>query len=241
MINLGKYILLVSAYFISTYAYSAVTPNHEIRNAIEISIGSIGTEIDQNAVRQFRKAIGSAVTRNIVDKFMIYGYGIEGGFSGCVETSPNVFPAKAFARLIKELRDIHPKAGTVVSIKRVRDCADLSAANKPVTVQVAKSDGSMSCDADNGISLADMQKTLGAIAVFSAQKLSDGLMRPAVCGMTTGLFNVFEIAEDDLDQALASGFNPWSEIVGSLDNPLVQSPQAKVAAAIVRYQCMVVG
>ncbi len=76
-------------------------------------------------------------------------------------------------------------------------------------VKVSKSDGSLQCNQGKKIPLADMQKDLGTIQVFSSQNLNDGLMRIQKCGSPTGLHNVYEIDKKDLEAALAAGFKEW--------------------------------
>jgi hypothetical protein len=200
-------------FFANTTVFSASLPIIENRHAVEISIGSIGTGIDTKAYLNLRKVIGNAITNSIIDKFVIYGYGIEGGFSGCVEDRPSsAIPSTAFNQFLTQLNAIHPKSGTTYSLHRIKTCPALPVmAIKPATVQVAKFDGSISCGI-SGKSLAEMQKQLGVIPVYSAKKLSDGLLRIAVCGIETGLFNVYEIAKTDLAKAKALGFTDWSQI-----------------------------
>jgi hypothetical protein len=71
----------------SSAAFSATEPPAEDRHAIEISIGGNGSGVDMAAYRKLRSLIGNAVGNGVIDKFVIYGYGREGGFSGCVEAA----------------------------------------------------------------------------------------------------------------------------------------------------------
>jgi hypothetical protein len=198
----------------SSAAFSATEPPTEDRHAVEISIGGNGSGVDMAAYRKLRSLIGNAVGNSVIDKFVIYGYGREGGFSGCVEDRPNgAAPSPTFEKFVKKLNAIHPNPDTSYSVDRVKTCPALPVvADKPATVKVAKSDGSIACEPGSGTALSDMQKELGDIAVYSATKISDGLMHPAVCGIPTGQYNVYEIAETDLDRAIALGFTEWMEI-----------------------------
>ena len=76
-------------------------------------------------------------------------------------------------------------------------------------VYVYKADGSLQCGQGQKIPLQDMSKELLPIRIFSAESKNDGLMRIQVCGHPTGYCNVYEIVEDDLDQALKLGFKKW--------------------------------
>ena len=76
-------------------------------------------------------------------------------------------------------------------------------------VLVYKYDGSLQCGAGKVISLAEMQKDLGGIKVFSRKRKQDGLMHIQVCGAATGSANVYEILSSDLKKAKAKGFQLW--------------------------------
>ena len=203
------YLLLwITGLLVSSALYAKPAQVVETRHAIEISIGGIGPGVDVVAYKQLRRLIGNAVANSVIDKFVIYGYGREGGFFACVEDRPsNQPPSKAFEKFVKQLNSIKPDPSTsFYSISRVPTCLPL--AIQPDTVRVAKSDGSLQCE-NNGMSLVDMQQQLSGINVYAASKESDGLMRPAVCGGGTGIFNVYDIAIADLQQALDWGFVEW--------------------------------
>ncbi len=74
---------------------------------------------------------------------------------------------------------------------------------------VYKVDGSLQCYSEPGTSLAEMAEELKGIEVFSQVKKPDGMMRPQVCGMPTGMSNVYEIAAKDLAEAEKRGFRLW--------------------------------
>ena len=76
------------------------------------------------------------------------------------------------------------------------------------TVRVAKPDGSLQCQG-KGVDVETMQKELKDISVISSASLSDGRLRIQLCGKPTGQFNVYEIEERDLQEALKLGFKEW--------------------------------
>lgn len=77
-------------------------------------------------------------------------------------------------------------------------------------VEVYRPDGSVQCEPGGAIPLARMRETLTdvGIVVHAERKADDGLMRPAVCGASTGAINVYSIDADQLDAAIAQGFRP---------------------------------
>ncbi|MFN7728055.1 MAG: hypothetical protein ACK5P7_02745 [Bdellovibrio sp.] len=77
-------------------------------------------------------------------------------------------------------------------------------------VRIFKPDGSLQCGQGKAIPLAQMQKQLGSIKVFSAVNKMDGLMHIQACGTPTGQSNVYEIDRADLDEAKKLGFREWT-------------------------------
>jgi hypothetical protein len=78
-------------------------------------------------------------------------------------------------------------------------------------IKVAKEDGTLQCSRGKLIALADMQKDLKEITVFSSSNQNDGMMRIQVCGSPTGNYNVYEILEADLEKAKSFGFKLWNK------------------------------
>jgi PBP1b-binding outer membrane lipoprotein LpoB len=76
-------------------------------------------------------------------------------------------------------------------------------------IKVAKPDGTLQCSQGKEISIADMQKDLKAILVFSSANQTDGMIRIQMCGTPTGHHNVYEILESDLAEAIKYGFSVW--------------------------------
>jgi hypothetical protein len=77
-------------------------------------------------------------------------------------------------------------------------------------VKVFKADGTLQCGQGKLIPLADMQKQLKGIKVYSSANKNDGMMRIQVCGSPTGNSNVYEIDRKDLEAALKNGFKEWT-------------------------------
>lgn len=77
-------------------------------------------------------------------------------------------------------------------------------------VKVYKYDGSLQCGMGKTIPLAEMQKELQGIHVYSSKNQNDGLMRTQVCGSATGHANVYEIDRADLSEAKKRGFKEWT-------------------------------
>ena len=78
-------------------------------------------------------------------------------------------------------------------------------------VKIYKPDGSLQCNQGKAISLKDMEADLKDLKIVSSVKIHDGLMRIQVCGQPTGMSNVFEISEGDLDKAKGLGFKVWKK------------------------------
>ena len=76
-------------------------------------------------------------------------------------------------------------------------------------VFIYKPDGSLQCGMGSKIELGEMKKELGEITVFSSENKHDGMMRIQVCGQPTGLSNVYEIDQGDLEKAFKQGFKKW--------------------------------
>jgi hypothetical protein len=239
--NLIRFVVFTTALLVSVTAFSAILPvvkpaksaipikpvtpvKKEDRHGVEISIGKDNTGIDFDVYNKVRFLIGQAIADNVVDRFLIYGYitegategATEGGFSGCVQDKPSTaIPSKEFEAFIKKLNAIQTKSGTTYAVNRIKNCPALAVAiKKPLTVLVAKLDGSFSCDESSGIPLTDMQTEFSdnEISVYSSKKQSDGLPTAAECDMQTSIHNVYEIAKDDLDLALGLGYTTWAEI-----------------------------
>ena len=77
---------------------------------------------------------------------------------------------------------------------------------KNEVIAVAKSDNSLQCGYNIGISLQDMAKELEGITILRTEKTHDGLMRIQSCGAPTGMMNVYNIRRKDVKKAVKLGF-----------------------------------
>jgi hypothetical protein len=92
------------------------------KTAVEINIGGIGPAVDAAAFETVQQVIGHAVANGIVEKFIVRGYGIEGGFSACAQASSKT---KGFAAFIKQLKAITPNPDTTAySLDPVASCIE---------------------------------------------------------------------------------------------------------------------
>lgn len=58
------------------------------QRALEISIFGIGPAVDLKALSTVRSVIGNVVAEGVVDTYITYGYGREGGMASCLQLSP---------------------------------------------------------------------------------------------------------------------------------------------------------
>ncbi len=95
--------------------------------AIDIKIEVDGRPLDTVAVNKVRKISGAALARGDIDIFIVdvpksggqlY---IEGGLSACAELG-YYSTQKRFNTFIKNLRSVHPKAGTTIKVKAAAKC-----------------------------------------------------------------------------------------------------------------------
>ena len=100
-------------------------------------------------------------------------------------------------------------AGATVTINEPTGGA-VKPASKLDRVKVYKPDGSLQCGQGKATPLADMQKDLKNIKVYSSFNKNDGMMRIQVCGAPTGNSNVYEIDRKDLEVAVKAGFKEWT-------------------------------
>lgn len=103
---------------------------------------------------------------------------------------------------------IAAKAGVEMADAKKVEAPQSSVADR---VKVFKADGSLQCGQGKAIAVADMQKDLKGLKVYSAVNRNDGMMRIQVCGSPTGQVNVYEINRVDLEKALKQGFKEWTQ------------------------------
>lgn len=98
----------------------------QTNRAIEISIFGIDPAVDALAVRDVQRVIGKAVSRGIIDNYITYGYGTEGGSSSCIQIS-RLEDNKNLQQLESELLQIRPNpATTSYNIRTVAACSPRS-------------------------------------------------------------------------------------------------------------------
>ena len=116
-----KYALLT----ITAFVLSSLAPTPTLaqpKGAIEVSIFGIGPGVDSEAVKAVRSVIGRAVAKGVIDTYITYGYGIEGGMSSCVQLSPFQNSRKLF-QLKQEFLEIKPNRSTTsYNVKVVPSC-----------------------------------------------------------------------------------------------------------------------
>ncbi|MDO9105552.1 MAG: hypothetical protein Q7U57_11385 [Methylovulum sp.] len=112
------------AFIFAALLVTAAGANAADNRAVEININGIGPGVDEAAFTTVKQVIGNAVANGVIDKFIVNGRGIEGGFFACAESSSR---NKGFVSFIKQLRTITPNPSTTAySINAVEACADTS-------------------------------------------------------------------------------------------------------------------
>lgn len=87
--------------------------------AVEINIFGLGPAIDARAFREVRTLIAREVVDNNVTKFIVSGFGVEGGFSACVELRGEREARDLDARL----RRVRPDPSTTsYNLRRMERC-----------------------------------------------------------------------------------------------------------------------
>lgn len=77
---------------------------------------------------------------------------------------------------------------------------------KNEVIAVAKSDNSLQCGYNIGITIEVMAKELVGITILKTEKIHDGLMRIQSCGAPTGMMNVYNIHRRDVKKAVKLGY-----------------------------------
>lgn len=101
------------------------------REAVEVSIGSIGGELDAAVISTVRQVVGHAVTAGVVSTFVDTtnkgGFvPFEGGLSFCAEKVSSFLFFEPFGsdfeRFVNQLESIQPQSGTFYNIDKVDRC-----------------------------------------------------------------------------------------------------------------------
>jgi hypothetical protein len=106
----------------ATSPMTATTPSASAIRAFDVSITGIGPAVDVAAHDTVRQVIGHAVASGVIDKFIVLGYGVEGGFSACAEAAPAV-QVESLNAVINQLNSIRPDPQTTAySVQPVESC-----------------------------------------------------------------------------------------------------------------------
>jgi hypothetical protein len=73
-------------------------------------------------------------------------------------------------------------------------------------ILISKSDNSLQCGYNVGVTLENMAQELNGIQILKAEKKHDGLMRIQSCGAPTGMMNVYYIYRKDVKKAVKLGY-----------------------------------
>lgn len=93
-------------------------------SAANISILGIGPAVDGVAFRKVRRIIGDGVTKGILERFIVQGYGIEGGFGACIQAS-RFTEQPRFERFVKRLGAVRPNPNsTAYTVEYALACRD---------------------------------------------------------------------------------------------------------------------
>ena len=94
----------------------------EEQRAIYINIYGIGPAVDAKAFKQVRRVIGTEITKGNLEKFVVHGYGFEGGFGACVQLS-RFAPEEAIESILARLNAIQPNPKTTAySVQAAPEC-----------------------------------------------------------------------------------------------------------------------
>jgi len=137
----------------------ALEPETQQR-ALEVSIFGIGPAVDQRAVEAVRSVIGRAVTRGVIDTYITYGYGIEGGSSSCIQLSRFQDPQQLFP-LRSQLLRIKPNPQTTsYTVKAVATCPQPSQPPAQAGEQLADTEWVLKDLGGNGVVDSPQSPTL---------------------------------------------------------------------------------
>jgi heat shock protein HslJ len=121
-----KYAILTLAAVVMSYSVQMPTVAQTTSRALTIRIFGMGSAVDSQAVKAVRDVIGTAVTKGVIDTYVTYGYGIEGGSSFCIQLSPYE-DATSLVQLERKLLQIQPnRETTAYEVKRVAACGQQS-------------------------------------------------------------------------------------------------------------------
>ena len=95
--------------------------------ALNVSINGIGPPIDPKAYARVMQVVSNGVKLHVLDRFVVHGRPLEGGFFGCVAFNPGASATDVLA-LENRLLAIRPNLRTAAySVGRTASCAPLAA------------------------------------------------------------------------------------------------------------------
>ncbi len=92
----------------------------------------------------------------------------------------------------------------VLTNDEVKTISEQDMANE--IILVGRSDQSLQCGYNVGLSLQQMAQELEGIEILRTEKRHDGLMRIQSCGAPTGMMNVYSIYRKDVKKAVKLGY-----------------------------------
>ncbi len=107
-------------------------------------------------------------------------------------------------------RQAREKDGVVSPISTEAQQRLADTVSKKEMIRVGISDGSKQCENSQPLTQDQALEKLKGIQIFSKSLKSDTLMRAAACGISKGLYHVFEIERAQLSKALDAGFMEWA-------------------------------
>ncbi|MGZ4996578.1 MAG: hypothetical protein ACXV8P_08090 [Methylobacter sp.] len=111
----------------SMFAETPTTPINPVVTAgpaFEVSITGIGPAVDIAASDTVRQVIGHAVANGVIERFIVLGHGVEGGFSACAEAAPTG-QVENLNAVINQLNTIRPNPQTTAySVTPVEACSN---------------------------------------------------------------------------------------------------------------------
>ena len=138
--------------------------------AVNINLGSTGGALDNSALETIRRQVGKAISSEAVDTFIVYSprvggpVQIEGGLSACAEAGFSGKPNQ-FREFVHKLREIRPRAGTVLNVELTDQCKPVGSGSGEGNVcggitGTACPDATQYCDFGVGqCKIADVQGT----------------------------------------------------------------------------------
>jgi hypothetical protein len=100
----------------------APEPPAPMNRAVYVSIYGVGPAVDAGAYRTVRMIIGGHVADGTIDRFVVDGYGVEGGFGACLELSMHSDDER-LSEIIAELKSVRPNPSTTsYQVEAVSTC-----------------------------------------------------------------------------------------------------------------------